>query len=257
VVNVVGTSTCIVATARKVDLIPGVCGVVQGSVDPGAFGIEAGLSATGDIFEAIARRAGTTVAALSQRLDGHRAGQTGLLRLTWDNGDRTVLVNPELGGVTLGWNLTHTAEDDLFAAIEGTAFHTRVILQRMAEHGVRIDRVINGGGIPQKNATLNRVYADVLGKPVLVPEQEVTSLGSAIFAFLAAGTFKTVEEAQAALCPAYRTFAPDVKARAPYDELYGLYETLYFGMGTPGAAPVAIGGVLPALRRIAAAARAA
>ena len=75
---------------------------------------------------------------MSQGLENYRAGQTGLLRLTWDNGDRTVLVNPELGGVTLGWNLTHTAQDELFAAIEGTAFHTRVILERMEEHGVPI-----------------------------------------------------------------------------------------------------------------------
>ena len=115
-------------------------------------------------------------------LENFRAGETGLLRLTWDNGDRTVLVNPELGGMTLGWNLMHGPEDELFAAIEGTAFHTRVILERMEEHGVPIARVINGGGIPQKNETLNRVYANVLNKPVLVPESEVTSLGAAIFA---------------------------------------------------------------------------
>ena len=89
-------------------------------------------------------------------LERYKAGQTGLLRLSWDNGDRTVLVNPELGGVTLGWNLVHTAQDELFAAIEGTAFHTRIILERMAEHGVRIDRVINAGGIPQKSEVLNR-----------------------------------------------------------------------------------------------------
>ena len=95
-------------------------------------------------------------------MDAYKAGQTGLLRLSWDNGDRTVLVNPELGGVTLGWNLVHTAQDELFAAIEGTAFHTRIILERMAEHGVRIDRVINAGGIPQKSEVLNRVYANVL-----------------------------------------------------------------------------------------------
>ena len=156
VVNVVGTSTCIMAMAPKAKLIPGVCGVVPGSVHPQFTGIEAGLSAVGDIFDAIARRANTTVAALSEGLDAWKAGQTGLLRLSWDNGDRTVLVNPELGGVTLGWNLVHTAQDELFAAIEGTAFHTRIILERMAEHGVRIDRVINAGGIPQKNEMLNQ-----------------------------------------------------------------------------------------------------
>jgi len=93
----------------------------------------------------------TSVAELSRGLENYRAGETGLLRLTWDNGDRTVLVNPELGGVTLGWRLTHTSQDELFAAIEGTAFHTRVILERMQEHGVPVERIINGGGIPQRN----------------------------------------------------------------------------------------------------------
>ena len=241
VVNVVGTSTCIMAISDRTELIPGVCGVVPGSVHPSYTGIEAGLSATGDIFEAIARRAGTTVADLSTGLGTYCAGQTGLLRLTWDNGDRTVLGNPELGGVTLGWNLAHTAQDELFAAIEGTAFHTRIILERMAEHGVPITRVINGGGIPRRNSVLNQVYANVLGKPVLVPEGDVTSLGSAIFAFLAAGAFRSIEEAQQTLCPPYRTFEPD---GSEYGELYGHFRELYFTLGC--------GNVLPSLRRIAA-----
>jgi len=255
VVNVVGTSTCIIAVAKNVSLIPGVCGVVQGSVHPKLTGIEAGLSATGDIFEAIARRAGTNVESLSQGLENYRAGQTGLLRLTWDNGDRTVLVNPELGGITLGWNLMHTAADELFAAIEGTAFHTRIILERMQEHGVPIDRVINGGGIPQKNEVLNRVYANVLNKPVLVPETEVTSLGAAIFALLAAGEFASIEEAQAKLCPRYRIVKPDPKEAAVYEDLYRTYKKLYFGFGQNGAGTSEVGDVLPSLRKIASASR--
>jgi L-ribulokinase len=250
VVNVIGTSTCIMAIAGQVNLIPGVCGVVEGSIHPKMAGIEAGLSACGDIFDAIARRAGTTVAALSERLGDYRPGQTGLLRLTWDNGDRTVLVNPELGGVTFGWNLMHSAADELFAAIEGTAFHTRVILDRMAENDVPVERVIHAGGIPQRNDVLNRAYANVLGKPVLVPDGDVTSLGSAIFAFLAAGTFRTVEEAQDALCVPYRTVEPSPAAASVYDELYAIFRKLYFGFGTSGADPIAAGDVLPALGRI-------
>jgi L-ribulokinase len=252
VVNVVGTSTCIMAIAQQVDLIPGVCGVVKGSIHPNYFGIEAGLSATGDIFDGIAKRAASSVAELSQGLEQFSAGQTGLLRMTWDNGDRTVLVNADLGGVTLGWNLTHTAQDELFAAIEGTAFHTRVILERMGEHGVSIRQVINGGGVPQKNETLNWIYANVFNKPVLVPESEVTSLGSAIFAFLAAGTFTSIEEAQAALCPKYRTVLPEPIEATRYERLYGLYKKLYFALGCPASSPVAIGEILPTLRSIAA-----
>ncbi|MES1257393.1 MAG: ribulokinase, partial [Acidobacteriota bacterium] len=255
VVNVIGTSTCIVGVSEAAGLVPGVCGVVPGSVFPQFTGIEAGLSATGDIFEAIARRAGATLAELSQKLEGCKAGQTGLLRLTWDNGDRTVLVNPELGGVTLGWNLTHTAEDELFAAIEGTAFHTRIILDRMKRHGVEIRRLINGGGIPKKNTALNQIYANALGKPVLVPEGDVTSLGSAIFAFLAAGAFPSLEAAQDALCPKYRTFEPEPASVKVYEEMFPLYEKLYFSLGQKHSAPVALGDVLPELRRIAAQAR--
>src|SRR6266513_650309 len=206
VVNVVGTSTCIIGITPSVRLVPGVCGVVQGSVHPQRTGIEAGLSAVGDIFQSIATRAGTEVATLSKGLENYRAGQTGLLRITWDNGDRTVLVNPNLRGITLGWNLQSTAQDELFAAIEGTALHTRVIFDRMESKGVRVQRVINAGGIPQKNEVLNRVYANALGRPVLVPTKSVTSLGSAIFAFLAAGTFKTIEEAQDKICPPFRVY---------------------------------------------------
>jgi L-ribulokinase len=251
IVNVVGTSTCIMAIARETSLVPGVCGVVKGSIHPGYAGIEAGLSAVGDVFDAIARRAGASLAELSKATEGYRAGQTGLLRIPWDNGDRTVLVNPELGGMTLGWNLTHTAADELFAAIEGTAFHTRVIIERMSDHGVPIRRVINSGGIPQKNGVLNRVYANVLNKPVLVPQQEVTSLGSAIFAFVAAGVFKTVEEAQDKLCPEFRVVEPDPAAASVYNRLYAVFRRLYFAFGDRAAEPAPMGDVLPLLRKIA------
>jgi len=247
-VNVIGTSTCIIGITPSPNLVPGVCGVVQGSVHPQRTGIEAGLSAVGDIFNAIASRAGTDVATLSRGLENYRAGQTGLLRMTWDNGDRTILVNPNLRGITLGWSLQSTAQDELFAAIEGTALHTRVIFDRMESKGVTVKRVINAGGIPQKNKVLNRVYANVLGRPVLVPETSVTSLGSAIFAFMAAGTFKTIEEAQDKVCPRYKVYEPEAAEKRVYDDLYRLFSRLYFVFGEKAAD---MGDVLPGLIRIA------
>ena len=231
VVNVVGTSTCVMALSEKPCLIPGVSGIVQGSIHPKRLGIEAGLSAVGDLFESIARRAGTTVAPLSEKIKNYRPGQTGLTRLAWDNGDRSVLLNPELRGVTLGWRLNHTAQDELFAAIEGTAFHTRIIFERLREYGVPINQVIHAGGIPQRNQTLNRVYAGVLSKPILVPAADTTSLGSAIFAFLAAGTFRSVEEAQDALGPDYRVIEPAQADVRIYEDLFCRFRELYFRMG--------------------------
>jgi L-ribulokinase len=256
VVNVVGTASCLMAIARDPSEIPGLCGIVPGSIHPDFVGIEAGLSAMGYLFGAIAHRANSTVTALSNDLNAHRAGETGLLRLVWDNGDRTVLVNPRLGGVTLGWNLNHTAADELFAAIEGTAFNTRIVLDRMSEHGVPINRLIHAGGIPQKNNVLNQVFANVMNKPVLVPERPITSLGSAIFACVAAGLHPTIAAAQRALCPPYRVVHPEPAAVAVYQRLYPIFRSLYFAMGDPKSAAVSLGDVLPTLRAIAAEARA-
>ncbi|MDK4731484.1 ribulokinase [Rhizobium sp. CNPSo 3490] len=233
VVNVIGTSTCIIAVSERVKLIPGVCGVVPGSAHPDLVGVEAGLSAVGDLFDAVARRAGTTVARLAEGLESIEGGKTGLMRFPWDNGDRTVLVRSDLGGVTLGWHLGHTAQDELYAAIEGTAFHTRIILERMEQHGVPVNRVINGGGIPQRNHILNQIYANVIGKPILVPDGVPTGLGSGIFASLASKDHASIESAQAAMCVGFKKYEPDPTTRERYETLYQLFKQVYMGFGTP------------------------
>jgi L-ribulokinase len=182
---------------------------------------------------------------LSEGLENYRAGQTGLLRIVWDNGDRTVLVNPRLNGITLGWTLNSTAQDELMAAIEGTAFHTKIIFDRMAEHNVEVKRVINAGGIGQRSDVLNQVYANVLGRPVVSLASSAVGLGSAIFAFLAAGVFSSIEDAQAQICPSLKTFTPNSGEQRVYACLQDIYRTLYFGFG--GEAPADLGDVLPKL----------
>jgi L-ribulokinase len=181
----------------------------------------------------------------------YRSGQTGLLRLVWDHGDRTILAQPHLSGVTFGWTLAHDAADELFAAMEGTAFHTRIILGRLAEHGVPIQRIIQAGGVPRRSPVINRIYANVLNMPVLVPASDTTSLGSAIFAFLAAGTFATVEDAQQSLCPEYITIEPEPAGAALCQELFAHFRSLYFALGNADSPAIRVGSLLPALRQIA------
>ena len=159
--------------------------------------------------------------------------QTGLLRLTWDNGDRTVLVNPELGGVTLGWSLTHTAQDELFAAIEGTAFHTRVILERMEEHGVpvRRDHQRRRHSAEERGAQPGLRQRDGQADPGArgrchQPRVRRSSR------FWRRAPSKTIEEAQDALCPGYR----DQSSRSPRAPVLiasciALYRKLYFAFG--------------------------
>ena len=247
VVNVVGTSTCIITIADpEFQPVPGLCGVVPGSVLPGWCGVEAGQSATGDVFEAIARRAGTDVAALSRGLDRYGPGQTGLMRLNWDNGDRTVLVRSDLGGVTLGWDLNHGPEDELHAAIEGMAMHLKVIYDRMKSGGVRTDRVINAGGIPGKNRLLNQIYADVLNTDVHVCTTSPVGVGAGIFAAVACGAFASIPEAQARLAPQTEVFHPRPDRVEPYRRLSQIFSDLYFGFGTDRS--VNLGNTLRILR---------
>jgi L-ribulokinase len=99
------------------------------------------------------------------------------------------------------------------------------------------------------------VYANVLRKPILVPQGDVTSLGAAIFAFLAAGAFPTIEEAQKALVPPHKTYEPQSNNVAVYDQLYEIYRRLYFSFGKNNSLAVEVGDVLPKLRRIAAGVR--
>ena len=52
-VKIIGTSTCdmmVVPLGDKLADIPGLCGIVPGSILPGYYGLEAGQSAVGDIF---------------------------------------------------------------------------------------------------------------------------------------------------------------------------------------------------------------
>lgn len=247
VANVVGTSTCIIAMGPEgFPPIPGLCGVVPGSVLPHWTGIEAGQSATGDVFDAIARRAGTEVAMLCQGLADMPPGGSGLLRVNWDNGDRTVLVRSDLGAITLGWDLNHTAADEMHAAIEGMAMHVRVITERIETGGMQTRRIVNAGGIPQKNDVLNQVYADVLDREVHVPAHSPTGTGSCIFAAMAVGAFDSFEAAQAVMCPPSRVFAPRPQNRAGYERLHALFTELYFGFGEGRALDLA--SVLPRLR---------
>lgn len=247
IVNVVGTSTCIIAMGpADFPPVPGLCGVVPGSVLPGWTGIEAGQSATGDVFEAIAKRAGSDVATLCAGLETVPPGGSGLMRLNWDNGDRTVLVRSDLGAVTLGWDLNHSAADEMHAAIEGMAMHVRIITGRIESGGAKTARIVNAGGIPQRNDVLNQIYADVLNREVHVPATSPVGTGSCIFAAVAAGAFDTFEAAQQVLCPPHRVFAPRPQMREGYDRLYALFRELYFGFGE--GRPVDLGKVLPQLR---------
>ncbi|MCC6820601.1 MAG: ribulokinase [Verrucomicrobia subdivision 3 bacterium] len=241
-VKIIGTSTCDIAispTARKLADVPGLCGIVDGSVLPGNFGLEAGQSAVGDIFNWFVNYiqpggAVGTHEALTAAAARLQPGESGLLALDWNNGNRTILVDQRLTGLLLGQTLYTTPAEIYRALIEATAFGALTIINRFEEFGVKISSVVNCGGIAEKNPVVMQIYADVTGRPMKVSRSAQTcALGSAIAAAVVAGAHKDYATAQKRMTGLKsRVFKPNAKAHATYKQLYRLYRKLHDALGT-------------------------
>jgi L-ribulokinase len=244
-VKIIGTSTCdMVVAPNGAELadIPGICGIVDGSILPGYFGLEAGQSAVGDIFNWFVNyiQPGGTAAGSHQALTENAAklkpGQSGLLALDWNNGNRTILVDQRLTGLLLGQTL-HTRPEEIYRAlVEATAFGALTIINRFEEYGVRIDQVVNCGGIAEKNAMLMQIYADVTGREMKISRSAQTcALGSAVAAAVVGGAHLDFAQAQAAMCGIKETtFKPIAARHKVYKQLYKLYRRLHDGFGIQG-----------------------
>ncbi len=239
-VKVIGTSTCdcgVVSADKVVPDIPGICGIVKGAILPGFYGIEAGQSAVGDIFkwwvEVVCQGDGALHGQLTDEAAALLPGQSGLLALDWNNGNRTILVDPMLTGLLLGQTLYTTRAEIYRALIESTALGARAIIERIEEYGVPVDSVICAGGIAEKNAMAMQIYADITGCTIRVPgSSQACALGAAVAASVISGTHPDYPTAQAAM-----TFLKDIAYepipanRAAYDEIYRLYRQVYDAFG--------------------------
>ncbi len=246
-VKIIGTSTCdicVTPAGAAVSDIPGLCGIVDGSVLPGRFGLEAGQSAVGDIFnwfveelQPFGPKKGSHV-ALTRKAAALKPGASGLLALDWHNGNRTILVDQRLTGLILGLTL-HSGPAEIYRAlIESTAFGALTIINRFREYGIPVDEVVNCGGIAEKNPLAMQIYADVIGLEMKVARSAQTcALGAAVAGAVAAGKtaggHASFAGAQAAMTAVRRkAYSPDPKRHAVYMELYKLYKELHDAFGT-------------------------
>jgi len=246
-VKIIGTSTCdmmVVPLKEKLPDIPGLCGIVPGSIIPGMYGLEAGQSAVGDIFNwfasylAPARYTanGDPHVNLTREAQKLKPGQSGLLALDWNNGNRTILVDPLLTGLLVGQTL-HTSAPEIYRAlVEATAFGALTIIRRFEEYGVAVKEVVNCGGIAEKNPFVMQIYADVCNRPMKISRSAQTcALGAAIFGAVVGGAYKTTEQAQRKMTGVKdKVYRPNKAAAAVYAQLHQLYRTLHDAFGTTG-----------------------
>ncbi len=251
-VMIMGTSTCHMVLSRDERTVPGMCGCVEDGIIPGYFGYEAGQSCVGDHFEwfveqglperyhAEARSRGVDIHSLLQEKAGRQqVGESGLIALDWWNGNRSVLVDAEVGGLLVGMTLATTPEEIYRALIEATAFGTRVIIETFEANGVPVREVVACGGLAEKSPLILQIYADVTGRTFRVSASDQTpALGSAMFGAVAAGAaaggHASIEDAARAMARLKdRAYEPIPANHEVYDVLYREYVRLHdtFGRG--------------------------
>ena len=246
-VKIIGTSACdmmVVPFAEKLADIPGLCGIASGSILPGCYGLEAGQAAVGDIFnwfvnyiQPLGKKAGSHE-ALSAAAAKLAPGESGLLALDWNNGNRNVLMDQRLTGLLLGQTLYTTPAEIYRALIEATAFGALTIINRLVEYGLKVEQIINCGGIAEKNPLVMQIYADVTGRPIKISRSAQTcalgaAIAGAVVAGQAAGGYANFADAQKAMTGLKsRIFQPKPAAHGVYKELYSLYRKLHDAFGT-------------------------
>ena len=243
--KILGTSTCditVVPESQNVDHIPGVCGVVNGSVLPDHFGVEAGQSAVGDIFlwlvnNIVPDSYGSTMdekfETMEKLMSNDTPGSSGLIALDWNNGNRTILVDVRLSGLLLGQTL-HTKAHEIYRAyIEATAFGALTIINRIEDYGVKIKEVVTTGGLSVKNTVLMQIYADILDRPLKVAKSDQTcAVGAALFGASINEGFDIFELRDKCALIRDKIYQPNPEAVKIYRKLYSLYTDLHDAFGT-------------------------
>lgn len=237
-VAIMGTSTCHVLNGDRPAEVPGMCGVVDGGISPGAWGYEAGQSGVGDIFGWFVKHAAPAGADSHQRLTELAAAQPvgahGLMALDWWNGNRSLLVNHDLSGLIIGLTLATRPQDVYRALLESTAYGTRMIIDAFVDAGVPVTDLVVAGGLTS-NRLLMQIYADVTNRPLsIIGSAQGPALGSAIHAAVAAGAYPSIHEASAAMGRVHEgAYRPDPDNVRAYDALFAEYSALHdhFGRG--------------------------
>ncbi len=233
-VLVLGTSGCHMVMSGSEHRIPGVAGVVEDGILPGAFGYETGQTAVGDLFDWVRRLCGEVDhAGLEAEARAIAPGADGMLVLDWFNGCRTPLMDGGLTGAVLGADLHHGPAHLYRAALEASAYGLRRVIETLRDGGVEVDRLVATGGLPTSNSLFAEITTSVLGEPVLVSRApHGSAVGAAILGALAAERFTSATEAVAAMAGADSAvvppvpLAPDPSATHAYEARYRYYRDM-------------------------------
>jgi len=149
------------------------------------------------------------------------AGNMGLMLIPYLRGANGPLWDPRARGVLIGLTTSHSRPHLMRALLEGLAYESRRILESM-EKGTdtQIDSIRTYGGA-SNNPIWNQIFADILGRSVIVTkDSSPVSLGAAITAGCGVGLFENFVEATSELTKIQTEFQPNKERFSLYNELY-------------------------------------
>lgn len=218
----------------------GMFGAYTDAVIPGLYVVEGGQISTGSIirwftenfagnYQQKAKETGTPMFELLNA-DAARItpGSEGLVVLDYWQGNRTPWVDPEIRGMIWGLTLSHTPAHVYRAIIEGIAYGTEHIFRTFRKYDYEVLDLRAAGG-PTKSDLWMQIHADVSNVPISITEagDSAALLGSAALAAVAAGIYKTPQEASKAMVRVTRTIEPNKEAHDAYQFYVDKYVATY------------------------------
>lgn len=141
-------------------------------------------------------------------------------------GSRVPDWNPLIRGTIVGLQPSHTKAELFKATVEGVAFGTRRIVERLENYVDSISDIIAiGGGSREVNFLQTR--SNVLGRPIIrLQEPEASTIGVLALTGVLVGWYANVGDAVNKLNPVAGKILPQRRAQSIYEDLYNEYERL-------------------------------
>ena len=145
-------------------------------------------------------------------------------------GSGTAYNDPYSKGAILGLTFNTRRADIIKAILEGITYEQAVNIEQLREAGVDVHRLRAVGGGSRSRAWM-QIKADILNTPIVsMTVSEASSLGAAMLAGWALGTYSSLNEAVARLVSEKEVFTPDLSKSKVYQEKLKIYQQTYLSL---------------------------
>jgi gluconokinase len=156
-------------------------------------------------------------------------GSEGLIMLPFFTGERAPNWNADARGVLFGLTLQHDKRHMIRATMEGVCYRMNSILHALQEVTGPAREIRVSGSFIRSELWL-QILADTLNQEINVPNvNEGAAFGAAVLGFVSAGILKDISST-ADFVTIEKTYKPGASAVKCYQELYDIYNRIYWNL---------------------------